>query len=133
MAVNDIGYVSYLARETEIVDLVGLATHEMARARMDRRLTREFVTELTRGQDVRLAVVFEEWWGPPGLLPDSWSKIASWTIGNNLVVPFRTIDFFSPDRSLDRRLLGQLLDFNALLPPGVVVTFHVPPDLAGDT
>ncbi len=78
VVVNDIGAVAYM-RTGPIVDLMGLASIEVARARhydIDKPLERSFVAQVAARSDV--AVVYDEWF--PGAIPSTWTRLGRWSI-----------------------------------------------------
>ncbi|MBL8731858.1 MAG: hypothetical protein JNN13_05775 [Planctomycetes bacterium] len=117
VAVNDIGAVALLAN-APVLDLVGLADTEVARARRAGTFDAAFVRELTTRRGISLAVVYEDWF--PGQLPPEWPRLARWRV----VEPFwgSTVAFFAVDPR-DRAHWQQALErMAATLPDGVVVT-----------
>ena len=132
VALNDIGYVSYLARQTDILDLVGLANHEVVKVRVKDQYTKEYIDKLTREAGIDLALLYEPWWGDPGLLPENWRKIASWEISHNVVCSYHTVAFFSLRRELDTKLLYQIMEFIPELPGRVKMEIFYSPNRPGD-
>lgn len=117
VAVNDIGAVALLAN-APVLDLVGLADTEVARARRAGTFDAAFVRELANRRGISLAVVYEDWF--PGQLPPEWRRLARWRVAE----PFwgSTVSFFAVDPR-DLAHWQQALERMApLLPDGVVVT-----------
>ena len=126
VAVNDIGCVSYLARRTRLLDLLGLATHEVARARLERRYDRSLIESVSR--PAALVLVYESWFAE--LRPPSWRKIAAWTIPRNVVCARPTVAFFSPARERDGEIFREVAEFSRELPAEVEVRYDLPPEEA---
>jgi len=116
VAVNDIGAVALLGK-APVLDLVGLADTEVARARRSGTFDAAFVRDLAKRRGISLAVVYEDWF--LGQLPPEWRRVACWRVAE----PFwgATVAFFV----VDPRDVGhwqQALERMApLLPDGVVV------------
>ena len=99
VAVNDVGAVGYF-RDGPLVDLLGLADLDVARARgfaIDHPLSREQVTTLTAG--AKVAVLYEEWF--EGAIPTAWRRVDRWTIENNRVCAFPSVAIYATDDSND--------------------------------
>ena len=117
VAVNDIGAVALLGH-VPVLDLVGLADTEVARARCAGTFDAAFVRDLATRRGISLAVVYEDWF--PGQLPPGWTRLARWRVAE----PFwgSTVAFFAVDPR-DQAHWQQALERTApLLPDGVVVT-----------
>ena len=118
VAANDVGAINYLA-DIECLDLFGLATMEVAEAKIHRRYdTREIATlAAARGADI--AVVYKDWYASSGGLPPEWPFIGSWRITGNVVCAYPEVQFYaiSPDQQFE--LLHNLVDFSERLPETV--------------
>jgi hypothetical protein len=121
VAANDIGLISYMG-EVRCLDLWGLASQEVAGARLSRRYDTDVMRRLAAEQGARLAVVYEEWFSPFGGLPPEWTKVGTWTLDRSTVVGGLTVSFFAVDPSEAGRLTARLREFAARLPAGVVAS-----------
>src|SRR5262249_54183785 len=93
VAANDIGAISFLAERSRVLDLVGLANMESARATLDNQLEARFYERLTRKERVDVAILYEEWF--PKQLPPEWSRVERWTIPNRVSVAYDTVTFYA--------------------------------------
>lgn len=117
VAVNDIGAVALLGK-APVLDLVGLADIEVARARCAGTFDAAFVRDLATRRGISLAVVYEDWF--PGQLPPEWRRLARWRVAE----PFwgATVAFFAVDPRDEGHWQQALERMAPLLPDGVVVT-----------
>lgn len=116
VAVNDIGAVNHLA-DLHLLDLVGLADVEVARARRAGAFDAGFVAGLAARRGTTLAVVYADWF--PGQLPSHWQRLCAWTVEQPYWGP--TVTFFAVDPAAADALLAALAAFRPRLPAGVRV------------
>jgi hypothetical protein len=119
VVVNDIGAVSYKTN-VEFVDLWGLGSLEVTRARRAGVTDPQFVLELTAARGAEIAVLLEhfDWFGGA---PANWTRVGSWTVtSRNAVLADRTIVFYAVKHDEARLLEHNLREFSASLPPTVV-------------
>ncbi|MFO0664569.1 MAG: hypothetical protein U0174_11495 [Polyangiaceae bacterium] len=91
--VNDIGAVAYFSK-TRVVDLMGLANQETARARgmrIDRPLAPGTLEKLSTRTNV--AVVYEQWFR--GEIPPGWTKVGAFETTNNRVCAFPEVAIYA--------------------------------------
>jgi hypothetical protein len=117
VAVNDIGAASFLGDHSRILDLVGLANMESARATLANALDARFYERLTRKEKVDIAIVYEQWFS--GQLPPDWRKVATWTIPNRVAAAYDTVTFFAASDAREPRLVTSLRAFSGSLPADV--------------
>jgi hypothetical protein len=118
VAVNDVGAINYLA-DVKCLDLVGLATLEVAEAKIHGRYhTREIAT-LTEARGTRIAIVYKDWYEPLGGLPPEWLFIGSWSIKKNVVCARPEVQFYAVAADEQLELLHNLVDFSERLPETV--------------
>ncbi|HVN74976.1 MAG TPA: hypothetical protein VMT19_01580 [Thermoanaerobaculaceae bacterium] len=119
VAVNDIGAVSYFA-DVRLLDLWGLASLDVARARRGVGLSAAVVDRLAAADDVRVAVLYEEWYA--GVLPRRWVRAGTWRIPDNVVCGGDTVTFFATSPEARDGLVQALREFSPELPAEVVAS-----------
>jgi hypothetical protein len=118
IAVNDIGAVSWMA-PVHIVDLIGLASNDVARARRTSRVDAAFIRQLAAAQNVQVAAIYEPHFRTMRELPSEWIKVGEWSMPRVLAVGGPSVAFFAPTASQVDRLRAALDDFSRGLPEGV--------------
>ena len=129
VAANDIGAINY---ETSIhcVDLVGLATQDIARAKRRHDYSTSFLDRLTTREGVQLAFVYDQWFrgrvdgfadGPA--LPPRWQKVATLHRIHEQDLGFNTVSVYAVDPSEKAALVHALRAFQPSLPPGAWLTW----------
>ncbi len=116
IAVNDIGAVGWLS-PSPIVDIVGLATNEVADLKRHRRFDGPALERLIAVRGVRAVAMYEKVFEP--IIPRSWTLVGEWTIANNVGVSEDTVGFYAPTPA-DVRRLREALDAFATALPGTV-------------
>jgi len=117
VAANDIGAINYLA-ELRCLDLWGLGTREVARAKRSDSYTTATIATLARERGTRIAIVYAGWFTEPAL-PAAWIPAGRWTIPHNIVCGGETIEFLATDESELPHLVEALQAFADSLPPAV--------------
>lgn len=120
VALNDIGFVSYLT-DVGLLDLVGLATLDVAKARLADTYDTPDIERLAALHGVELAIVYERWFA--GALPPHWAPIARWGIVGNVVAGSTVVTFFATDPARAPELEHQLREFEPSLPRDVRVVY----------
>lgn len=115
VAINDIGTISYFT-DAAVLDIVGLASREVAAVHLSREDFTERIDALARAEGVRVALVYEPWLGDP---PSGWREVASWTVPDRVVLGWPTVTFFAVDPAEYDDLLASLYAFSTELPAGV--------------
>jgi hypothetical protein len=118
VAANDIGAICYLA-DIRLLDLWGLASREVAEAKLSGRYTTPWIDERARTQGVRVAVIYERWLEAAGGVPPSWIRAGRWRVARNVVLGDRTVSFYAVDPAEAGPLAEHLRAFAAELPPTV--------------
>ena len=119
VALNDIGAPAWQA-EFRILDVVGLASQEVADLKRRRALTAGELERLVRERDAAAIALYEDVFAP--ILPERWVKVGEWTVPVNVAVSGRTVAFFAPSEAEASRLRESLRTFAEQLPDGVTWT-----------
>jgi hypothetical protein len=90
VAANDVGAINFLA-EIQNLDLWGLASLDVAHARLEERYDTKLMEELAKSHGVDIAIVYDEWFKPHGGVPRSWLKMGEWEITDNVVAGTPTL------------------------------------------
>jgi hypothetical protein len=118
VAANDIGAVSYLA-DVKLLDLYGLASMEVARARRAGTLDAATLSRLTSAQGTEVVAVYRSWFAQS--LPAEWQEAGSWRAPEKVVVADRVVTFYARDDAARASLTESLRAFAAGMPADVVV------------
>jgi hypothetical protein len=121
VGVNDIGAVSFFKQKNNL-DLWGLADIKVARSKRNNYWTPPFLDSLSRAENVRLAIVFDSWFSDSLLA--RWSKVATWTIPNNVICGDSTVSFYTIDKNNGDDLRKNLVEYQSSLPQGVRVRYY---------
>jgi hypothetical protein len=119
VALNDIGAPTFFA-DIRLLDLVGLASMDIARFRRAQVFSSLTLDDVARDQGIRVAIVYDDWF--PGGMPRRWLRAGTWTIKNAVVVGGDTVAFYAVDRGEYSSLVAHLQEFAPRLPPGVTST-----------
>ena len=115
---NDIGAAGFLS-DARIVDLYGLATIEVARAKVHHRFTQDFRRSLAINTGTKIAVIYPGMYRDVGGLPAEWIQVGTWKIPQNQICWGDTVGFYAVDPTDRDRLVADLRDFAPELPAGV--------------
>jgi len=115
VAANDIGAINYLA-DIRCLDLWGLASVEVAQAKLENRFTARCIDELARKHRVRIAIGYDSWFREHGGLPTRWIRVARWQSEDRVVCFDRTVSFYAVDPAETARLRQNLQTFAPRLP-----------------
>jgi hypothetical protein len=121
IAANDIGAVSYYS-ESEIVDLWGLGSIEVARSRRNGTWNSTFIDSLVRSRKVGLIIIYDSWFVEK--IPQQWIKLATWKIQNNVICGDDTVSFYTYDASAAGEIRKRLIHFQPDLPRTVEVKYY---------
>ena len=113
VAVNDIGAVSWLST-SRVLDVMGLATPEVAELKRHRALNRDALQRLAERNQVRAIAVYRNVFAP--ILPRDWIPVGEWTIRNNVAVSGETVTFLATNAADAAALRGHLDAFAPRLP-----------------
>ncbi len=116
---NDIGAINYLS-EVRCLDLVGLASNDVMKDRLERFLDRDLLLpEWTESRDLSLAIVYDSWFRDGRSFPESWVPVGRWRLKKNVICGDDTVTFYAI-HDTDIELLAQRLrSFDPELPDGV--------------
>ncbi len=120
VVINDLGAISFYT-DARPVDIAGLATLPVARAIIARQSTPKFLKfleELAHEKGARIAIIYTSWM-PGGQVPDSWVKVGSWRIQNNVICGDEVVDFYALDADTVLSLDANLRAFGNTLPADV--------------
>jgi hypothetical protein len=118
IALNDIGAVSWMA-PVRVVDLIGLASNEVAHARRAGLVDASYIREFVSRRDVTAAAIYESHFRAVRELPAEWVKVGEWSMPSVLAVGGDTVAFFAPAPAHVARLRRSLDAFARELPDGV--------------
>lgn len=121
VAANDVGAINYIA-DIECLDLWGLANLEVAKLRREGSYDTQQIYNLAKQKSVKIAIVYDHWFGRYGGIPPQWIKVGEWKISNNVVCGGDTISFYAVDPLEKDNLIKNLRDFSYRLPNDVVQT-----------
>jgi protein involved in polysaccharide export with SLBB domain len=113
VAINDIGAPAYY-RDGPIVDLVGLASLDVAKAKdleLEKRLTRAQMAAFTK--DAPVAILYDEWFP---FIPPSWVRLGRLRIDANRVCASNAVAIYATSGEAVPRVLAALRDFAPSLP-----------------
>jgi hypothetical protein len=116
VAVNDIGAIDYLA-DVKTLDLSGLASMEVARAKMNGSFDKETIKELALMHNVEVLVIYTSWF--EGKIPPDWREIGRWTITGNVVCADAVVTFYAPGARWEKDVTTHLEEFSGSLPSSV--------------
>ncbi len=122
IAIHDIGLIDYEG-DYHVLDVTGLGTIEVARARLANDYNLVQVEQLCREKKIEMAIVYEGNFPPP----PSWRRIASWRIntpGPVITVGDKTVTFFAIAPGEDSKLVEHLKEYAANLPSEIAVTYY---------
>jgi hypothetical protein len=117
IALNDIGAVSWLA-PVEIVDLIGLASSDVADARRRNADDTALYARVLQRHHAVAACVYEYYFSGSRALPESWRRVGEWDMGRHAAVSGERVAFYAPPGH-EARLARALDDFAPRLPTGV--------------
>lgn len=105
----DIGAITYFCKDITLLDLWGLDSLEVARARAKQALVPEFLVRFARKERAEIGVLQEPFFKPHGL-PQSWDKVAVWHTPpayNGI----ESVSFYAMDEEFARKLKEDLSRF----------------------
>jgi len=118
VAANDIGAVSFF-NEFPLLDLYGLASMDVARAKLGGTYDSPMIERLVRESGATVVVVYDYWFDRYGGLPQSWVKVGEWHFTDCYVCGGDVVSFYAPDPARADALRAQLAEFAGSLPARV--------------
>jgi hypothetical protein len=118
VAVNDIGAVSYF-NDFPVLDLYGLASMDVARAKLGGTYSAADIERFTRASGARVVIVYDYWFDRYGGLPKDWVKVGEWRFSDCFVCGGDTVSFYAPNAADAPTLRAQLDAFRESLPARV--------------
>lgn len=122
VALNDIGAAAYFSG-VRILDLRGLADPVILRARLGRAFDARLIAERAASVGVAVAIVYDPWFKGSAGLPVTWTRVAQWRVGDNVVLGGDTVTFYATTAKEAVRLRAALAAFAQELPPRVEATW----------
>lgn len=115
--VNDIGWVGWL-HDGPLVDVYGLGSIDLLRARKEGRLDRDLVAEQAVATGSQVMAVYDEVFG--SVVPPGWERGGRWcTTTRRYVLSSECVTFYAPPGAPTDRLRDALARFEPELPDGV--------------
>jgi len=111
VAANDVGAINYFA-DIRCLDLWGLGSIEITRNKLAGTYSTETLAEIARMKDVKIALVYAEWFKEIGGLPSNWQKVGEWRIPACTVCGDDTVSFFAVDPEEADQLRKNLQEFS---------------------
>ena len=145
VALNDIGAVNYLA-EINCLDLWGLSNRDVAQSRLaevlsevsifdklpflkalvgagifaDEGYNKNRIYKLAAQKNVKIALVYDDWYDEYGGLPEQWVKVGEWAIRDNIATGGDYVSLYAIDSSEVSELIQNLKIFSPRLPKAVI-------------
>lgn len=123
VALNDIGASNYYG-DIGCVDLWGIANMEVAKLKKNGKYNIREVKKITEENNVKIAILYEDWFNRFRGLPKSWIKVGSWKISNNVICGGNKVTFFAVDPGEAVNLLKDLKLYGKCLPKDVIQKFY---------
>jgi hypothetical protein len=118
VAVNDIGAVSFY-NDFPLLDLYGLASMDVARAKLGGAYDTHMIDRLTGESGARVVIVYDYWFDRYGGLPQGWTKVGEWHFTDCYVCGGDTVSFYAPSAGDAGALRAQLDAYEESLPARV--------------
>ena len=118
VALNDIGAVDFFS-EPHLLDLVGLASREVADSKLAGTFDTDEIRALARDHDVDLVIVYRDWFVGREALPPEWKCLMTWRISKS--IGGDVVSFMVPNEERTASTLEKLQGFAPELPPTVSV------------
>lgn len=124
VALNDIGMVSYYS-DNKVVDLWGVANIDVIKHKLNRDYTTKAIEELTIKENIRFAVIYENWFEQYGGFPVSWKKLATWTMTSyNFFLGHDTVTLYCINPNDEKYLKEKIDEYSLTLPKSVIYKIY---------
>ncbi|MGI6100007.1 MAG: hypothetical protein GX174_01750 [Lentisphaerae bacterium] len=117
VGINDLGLMADRSG-ARVIDLWGLGTTEVARAKWEGRFGRDFLADLFARHNIGYVAVFDEWFDMGRQLPLTVIPVARLTIEKSLVCAFATVKFYATGPEEEKKLREHLGNLPFELPRG---------------
>lgn len=117
--ISDIGAAGFLS-DSRIIDLYGLSTIEVARAKVHHAYNEEFRKQLAKSANAQIAILYPAQYTDSGGLPPEWTPVGTWTIRENQICWSDTVHFYAVNPASRERLIAALQSFGPQLPSDVI-------------
>jgi hypothetical protein len=121
VVVNDCGAVRFFSR-ARVIDIGGIGSREAAALKLERRYSSRTLEAWARREQAQIAMVYEPWLPAKGGAPESWRKIETWRISDNVVCGNDAVSIYALNPAARESLARRLRAFSARLPVDVVQT-----------
>lgn len=119
IAANDIGAINYYG-DVDTVDLWGLGTIEVARARQENRYDTAEIERIAASRGVEIALIYTTWFDLFGGLPESWTLVGEWRVTRPpAILGHHTVSFYAVDPAATDDLRRNFETFSETLPDGI--------------
>jgi len=119
IALNDIGAVNFYAN-IYCTDLIGLGSTEIADAKLGGYFNKQFLSGLSKKNNVRIAIIYDEWFDLKNLIPDEWKPAGKWKIQDNFICGSDEVTFYATSPDAYAELINDLRNFSGRLPADVI-------------
>jgi hypothetical protein len=124
IAANDIGAMNYYTN-LKCLDLVGLGSLEIAKVKINNTYSKQKVKEIAEQKNVKIALVYDSWFGDIGGLPGEWIKVGEWKVQDKYILGSDVVSFYAVDPSEAGTLRSNLKSFYPRLPSRVGVSGEI--------
>jgi hypothetical protein len=121
IAANDVGAISFLT-EGDNLDLWGLGDIEIAKSKIKKYYTPDYLSQVGNNRKIKYAVVYDKWFDSE--LLKRWQKVATWQITDNVICADDVVSFYSIEPGNVEDLRKSLQSYQPSLPPGIVVKYQ---------
>ena len=120
IALNDLGAISFY-NDARILDLVGLGSLDVARAKQRKDFNTGFIKQLLVSNKVDFIMVYPQWFMGEWALPEDTARIADWITSNNFWD--ETVSFYAFTKENQKTLYDRLKQYQSHLPDSVQVNY----------
>jgi hypothetical protein len=121
IALNEPGAISYWSEGWKL-DLTGAADHTVMRSKRTNNWSPAMADSLSRKENIRIAILSDP--SINSVLPQRWSKVASWKTPNSTRAGYGSVSFYVSDTFSIKPLQKNLRDYQPFLPAKTVVRYY---------